>query len=260
MMRSPFWHAAALLLCTLVTTWGASPAHSAPVTETRGRLEVNWATLRVRFYGEVQPDADGLKTAEKRAWQDGLNYAMDAVRDLNVSANEPLVTDPERLAEDAREAARQVASSTYSYNTTYFGNGSVRVHLESSLPKALDTTSLRFRQREALEPTMLQRTGLVLEADQAAKPRPTYQVVDEAGNVLFDVKDMAANGYRKNLMGRWYRRPTASELKDAVGTNPLRLKAKVVGERFVVNREEWDNATNGHQSLLVNGLLAIALP
>jgi len=62
-------------------------------------------------------DSDGFKTAEKRAWHDGLSYASDAVRDLNVATNEPFSPNPDKLSEDAKAAARQVAQSTFSTST-----------------------------------------------------------------------------------------------------------------------------------------------
>ncbi len=252
------------LVCLALAAISA-PARATPILETHDRMEINWSTLRIRFYGEAAANGsepDGFKTAEKKAWHEGLNYATDAVRNLNISTNEGVVTNPDKLAEDARQAAKQVATSTFSYNTTYFGDGSVRVHLENNLPRALETSGIRFRQKESSDqPAMTQYTGLVLRTDKTTKPRPIYQVVDEGGAVLFDVKDMAEDAYRKNLMGRWFKRPGAGELTEAVGKNPLTLAAATSADgKFTVNRAEWDKALEGHRSLLVNGQVAIALP
>lgn len=251
------------LVCLLAGA--TAPLAAAPVVESEGRLEVNWGSQRIRFFGEAKAGDDGaeaLKTAEKKAWQDGLNYVTDAVRDLNVAANEALVTNTEALTRQAKEAARQVASSTFSFNTTYFADGTIRVHLENALPKALEVQGLRFKQKEALQASMTHYSGLVLKLDQAARPRPTYAVVDEEGNILFDVHDMAEDGYRRNLMGRWFKRPTQAELVEAVGKNPVTVAATVKsgGEALVVNRAAWDQALEGHRALLVNGTVALSLP
>jgi len=250
----------AATICLVMS--GAAPA--SPIVETQDRLEVNWATMRMRFFGQASADStseDGFRVAEKKAWQDGLSYVSDAVRNLNIHTNEKLTENPERLSEDAREAARLVSTSTYSYNTTYFGDGAVRVHLENSLPKAFETSGLRFRQKEALEPSMIAYTGIVFDSDKAVKPTALYQVRDESGDILFSVQDMAEAGFRKNLMGRWFKNPTAAELTEAIGKSPLRLPAKAESPGvFVISRREWERAIQGHQALLVNGSIAIAIP
>lgn len=258
-MRAP-------ILLALAQGLFSASAFAASVVETTDRLEVNWSTLRVRFYGEATTGAtdiagDGLKSAEKRAWHDGLSYVSDAVRNLNISANEGYVASPEKLTEYAREAASQVSKATSSYNTTYFADGTVRVHLESVLPKALEAAGLRFRQKEALAPAMTQFTGVVLKTDKTVKPRALYQVVDETGAVLYDVHDMAEEAYKRNLMGRWFKRPSSGELAEAVGKNPLTLEAKALdGGKFQVRRDSWEKALEGHKALLVNGTVAVALP
>lgn len=252
-----------LLMGLVAYALSASAAFAGQVVDSNDRMEINWSTLKIRFYGEASlsdSDTEAYKAAEKKAWHDGLSYASEAVRNLNVSVNEGVVASPDKLTEDARKAAKQVSTSTSSYNTTYFGDGHVRVHLESTLPKALETSGIRFRQKDPSEPAMTQYSGLVLKADKATRPRPIYQVVDEAGTVLYDVKDMAEEAYRKNLMGRWFKRPTPGELGEAAGKNPVQLAAEVREGRFVVSRTEWDKALEGHRSLLVNGQVVIALP
>jgi hypothetical protein len=257
-------HVAMTFAVCVASAFGAWMAVAAPIVEKHDRLEVNWATMRMRFFGQASADGngeDGFRVAEKKAWQDGLNYVSDAVRNLNINVNEKLTENPDKLSEDAREAARLVSTSTYSYNTTYFGDGTVRVHLENSLPKAFESSGLRFRQKEALEPAMIPFTGIVFEADKSIKPTALYQVIDEHGEVLFSVQDMAEDAFRKNLMGRWFKKPSAAELSEAVGKNPLRLAAKADAPgKLVVPKDAWQKAIHGHQALLVNGSIAIAVP
>jgi len=239
-----------------------SAAYAAPVIESNDRLEVNWSALRLRYYGEASPGSgsEDLKSAEKKAWRDGLNYANDVIRNLNIAANEHFSQTTEKLAEDAKLAAHQVSTGTSSVSTTYFADGTVRVNLESSLPKALESSAIHFRQKEAPEPTMTEHTGIILAPDHPVKPRPNYQVVDEEGKILFDVRDMAQASYNRRLMGRWYRKPSPAEISEAVGKNPLTIPVQVKDGKFLVQREIWDKATEGHKSLLVSGIIAIALP
>jgi hypothetical protein len=256
-----------LALAMVVGLGAAGSAYGAPVTETQGRVEINWSNLRLRFYGESATapgdgaGEDAQHSPEKRAWVDGLAQVGDVVRDLHTQVNGEFQSNKDQLAQDASAAARQASSAVTSYNTTYYGNGSVRVHLETALPRALASSSIRFRQKEAAAPQMTQYTGVVLELDKSIKPRATYQIVDEKGEVLFDVHDMSEGGYRKNLMGRWFRKPQPAELGDAVGKHPLKVDARANDDgRLVVARADWDSATDGHRALLVNGLVALALP
>jgi len=265
-VRPPFnllcWRLlAALCLCGMVM--GLTPlARSAPLVEVDDRLEVNWSMLRVRFFGEalVGSGEDGFKVGEKQAWREGAAFATEAVRSLNMTLHEISSRNSPEALEDAAKASKQVASSLRSYNTTYFADGTVRVHLESSLAKALTTSGFHFRQREAAQSVPAEYTGIVLRSAASTKPGAVYSIVDEHGDLLFDVHAMAQESYKKNLMGRWFRHPTKEELAAAVGASPLSIGVVPKDGRFVAKRQEWDEALLGHKSLLINGTIAIALP
>jgi hypothetical protein len=205
--------------------------------------------------------SDGYKGAEKRAWQDGLAYVSGAIKDLYQKTHHGTDIDNKLLGDLAGEAAHGVVTSTSSVRTVYSSEGGVRVYLENSLAKALAPKGLRFRQKEINQGTMSQHTGLVLQFDKPMRPRVTYQVADVSGNILFGPQDMAEEAFRKNLMGRWYRRPSPTELAEAVGKNPLTIRASVASNgQIVVSKEEWDKALEGHKSLLINGAIALAQP
>jgi hypothetical protein len=237
-------------------------ANAAPIIEKSERMEINWSTMRLRFYGEAKAGGGSdLRAVEKQAWTDGLAYVNDAVRDLNIAANDNANANPERLTAEAKKAATQVSTSTSSYNTTYYGDGTVRVFLENGLPKAFVTSGIRFRQKESPAASMIQYTGVVIKAAKAIRPRPTYQVVDEAGGILFDVSDMAEEAFHRNLMGRWFKNPAESEVVGAVGSNPIYLEADVGSDgRLIINKATWDEKTAGHRALLVSGSIALAVP
>lgn len=247
-----------------VLAFGATEIIAAPVIETTDRLEINWSTLRIRFYGEAKMGMDltgeGYQGLEKRAWRDGVTYAGDAVRNLNIAANAGASGSQDKISDDAKQAAKAFTQSIYSVSTTYYGDGTVRVLLESTLPKALGPAGIRFRQREASDPAMTQYTGLLLKLDRSMRPKAVFQVVDESGAVVHDVHDMAQEAFGRNLMARWFRNPTAAEIAEVVGSSPLQLNARVENEHLVVERSAWDQAIEGHRSLLVNGAVAIAIP
>ncbi len=234
----------------------------AALIEKSDRMEINWSTQKFRFYGEAEIalGQDSYKDAEKQAWRDGMNYVSEAVRNLNVLVNETEGVSPDRLSEDAKAAAKQVSQTTYSFSTTYFGDGGVRVLLENQLPRALNSSAIKFRRREAVEPILNQFTGVLFKLSSSMKPVAIYQVVDEEGNVLFDVKDMAAESYKKNLMGRWFKKATRDEIAEAVGKGPIEIVGKPKGNKIVVSKNDWEKMVDGHQGLLVSGLIALTQP
>jgi hypothetical protein len=239
-------------------------AVAAQVVEHLDRMEINWSTQKIRFYGESGPGENTLKGvdgAEKRAWSDGLTYIEGSVHDYSVSVFEGLSSNTEKVSADARAAAKNITKSVYSYNTLYFSDGTVRVYLESSLPKAMTTSLIRFRQKEAASAQIMQRTGVVIRLNSKVSPRPRYQVLDETGVPLFEAKDMAEEGFARNLMGRWYEAPADAEAADFVGKNPVYIDASVDPRgNLVVARDLWKGSLDGHKALLVNGLIAIVLP
>jgi hypothetical protein len=239
-------------------------AEGVQLVEHHDRMEINWSSHKIRFFGESGPHENMLKGvdgAEKRAWADGLSYIESSIHDYGVSVFESLSTNMEKVSAEAGAAAKSITKSVYSYNTLYFGDGTVRVYLESALPKALTTSLIRFRQKEAASTQLMQRTGLVIRLDSRVQPRPRYRVVDETGMPLFDAKDMSEEGFSRNLMGRWYEAPADAESAEFVGKSPLEISATVDPKgQFVVPRQAWNDALEGHKALLVNGLIAVVMP
>jgi hypothetical protein len=239
-------------------------ANGAQMVEHLDRMEINWSTQKIRFYGESGVSENALKGvdgAEKRAWADGLTYIENSIHDLSVADFEGLSSNTEKVTAEARIAAKNVTKSVYSLNTIFFGNGAVRVYLESSLPKALATSMIRFRQKEAASAQLLLKTGLVLKLNGRAQPKPRYRVVDEVGLPLFEAGDMAEDAFGRNLMGRWFEAPADAESAEFVGKSPITIEASLNQDgSIVVPREVWTANLDGHQSLLVNGLIAIVVP
>lgn len=237
-----------------------------PYIENVGRLEIDWSTHKIHFYGEAKlPEAaepqETYRDIEKAAWQDGLNYVAGAMRDYHVSMFESHLSDTSKLAADAKLAAQAAARATTSRKTVYYSDGTVRVVLENTLPKALTSPALRFRQKEAMVSNTTRYSGVVFQLDRSVKARPIYKVVDESGALLFDEADMAEQAFHQHMMGHWYIKPSAAELSTVVGKTPLKVSAKVDEQgRFVVSKAVWNNALSGYRSLLVGGRIAISLP
>jgi hypothetical protein len=259
----------AALRCSMVVAAlaiGAVPSRAAPILETDGRMEINWSQLRLRFYGEAQisvtsSDDEALRNAERKAWQDGISFVSGAVREIFPRFNRDLEPDPAQLEQDAQAAAKAAVTSMTSVSTTYFADGSVRVLLDTPLGRTLVSPKQRFRQKVAVAPGSMHFTGVVIRLDRPVAPRARYRIVDEQDQTVFEASDMAEDAFRKGLMGRWYRKPGPAEIQDSVGRNPAALDVHVVADDvWRVSRAAWEQVLDGHRALLVNGMIAIALP
>jgi len=239
-------------------------AQASQMIEKIDRLEINWSTMRVRFYGEAKMEAgsdESYKEVEKRAWNDGLKYISGAVRDIYINKNEALFEDAQTLSESAAKAAEKVATSTFSYDTTYYGDGAIRVHLENTLPRALASEAIRFRLKVALEPGLIQHSGILFQLNKEAKPLAVYRIVNNNGQVLFDATEMAESSFKKNLMGRWFKAPKSHELTTAVGAAPVKIPLTILNDGvFEVDAKTWEKALEGHKSLLRSGRIALTVP
>lgn len=237
---------------------------AAQMVEQLNRMEINWSSHKIRFYGESGPSENllkGIEGAEKRAWADGLSFIEGQIHDYGVSVFENLSSNMEKVSAEASTAAKNVTKNVYSYNTLYFGDGTVRVYLESSLPKALATNLIRFRQKESASNQLMSRTGIVIRLEERVAPRARYKIVDECGMPLFDARDMSEEGFSRNLMGRWYEAPADAESAEFIGKNPIEISAALGHDgNFVVPRQVWQEAVDGHKALLVNGIIALVVP
>ena len=56
------------------------------------------------------------------------------------------------------------------HDTTYYSDGKIRVHLENLLAKAIGSDAIRFRLKEALDPGMIQHSGVLFVLDEKVSP------------------------------------------------------------------------------------------
>ena len=249
----------AVLLIGLSSTIGLS----APVVEVYDRFEMNWGTLRVKFFGEKRgSSSEGLEYQEKQqmAWEDGLAYVSDKIRDMRKNKDcWDTEIEPENV--EAERAFDGVSKSTYSTLTTYFGEGSIRIQMESSLTKALFPAAVNLDSTEPGSAEGVKHTGVVLEVDgkSSVTPCPTYTLVDESGEVLFDSKKVWKAAFEKNFMARWYSQPSKNEVRRHVGDNPLKIPVKLDSKgRFSLDRVVWEQVVVGNEPLLSGAKVMIS--
>lgn len=241
----------------------SNSVYAKPFMEKTERFEIDWGSLRIRFFGKGKPDSgkQPYSEVEKKAWNEGLLAIRDAVADYHKEHLLTLNVDKSLAEQSGKAAGDRVASSTYSYHNEYFGDGSVVVYLENSLARALKRQGINFKQEKAPPLSGSRFSGLVIRSSAPIKPVSTYKLVDETGRVLFEATDVSKESYEKYLMGKWFVKPSRDELTRAVGPKPVSLTMTPKGPGvFEVQGFSWKEAVQDSQAILANARIAIVSP
>lgn len=231
-------------------------ATAQPLVERDDRIEVDWAHMKLRFYGEAVISDNTFRSAEQKAWQDGIQYIRSQLKPLRSRH-----IDSAEINRDAveKEVIQQIISSTYSLNTIYYGNGKVRVQLENALTKVLYPTDVGFKVLKP-ETAPTRNSGVVIRIKGDMRPQAVYRVVNEQGQSVYEAMDVAKEAFDKQFMGAWYRSPSMQEMQPIVGANPAVVEAQVVGDGVIrVNQAVWQKAAAGNENLFQRARVAIAL-
>ncbi len=209
--------------------------------------EVNWTTLRLEFAGlaDAGSDVKNTKDIEKLAWKNGVGAGTQVLGEF---FDQQL---PDRKA-DTENAKKNLRTSLYSVNTTYYSNGRIRVDLEVPLAKILNvadagTQSLTHNKEKA------EHTGIVIKVPEGMVPTPYYTLV-VGGKPVFDFRYISKEGVQKNLAGRWIRKPKPSEWKSFVGEDPLILNGQtnLTNAQIDIPAGDWDRLVRGGDSRLMS--------
>ena len=241
----------------------ASSSYADAITEKGERAEVNWSALEVRYFGEAAPgddDKDSFKGTERRAWQDGISAIEETLTLLSDGRIGMHVSAP-------KGAATSGGSGATSRSTTYFGDGKVRVYLQSPLQKIVVAAlgEVAFREKSelaALKPATASYSGVVIQLEQKLAPLAVYKLTDPSGQKLFGIEDMTEEGFRSSLMGRWVRRAGDQEIAAYAGDKPLIIKAKIGESRnqIIVDPDTWKSIGQEAAYLMASGNVLIAVP
>ena len=241
----------------------SNSVYAKPFMEKTERFEIDWGSLRIRFFGKGKPQAgnEPYSEVEKKAWNEGLLAIRDAVAAYHKDHLLALNVDQSLAEKSGQAAGDRVASSTYSYHNAYFGDGSVVVYLENSLARALKRQDISFKQEKAPSLSGSRFSGLVIRSTKPLKPVSNYKLVDETGRVLFEVTDVSKESYEKYLMGKWFVNPSRDELTRAVGQKPVSLAMTPKGPGvFEVQGFSWKEAIQDSKAILANARIAIVSP
>lgn len=234
-------------------------AFAQPVVETYDRFELNWSTMRIRFYGEaaVGSGERAFDTAEKTATEDGLHYALGNLVKVRQKKGVDTITID---ASDASKTAVDLTKQAYIVNTTYFDNSRIRVDLEGQMSKAFEfaATQDAFRLEEP-EAKPTDATAIVVLVKDAEVPQLTQAIVASSGETLYSAGSVSRSAFRKNMLGRWFYQ-NSIELKNFSGKSPLVLEAQVAEGNLVVSKDQWNEAMQQHARLIEEAKVAFVLP
>ena len=227
-------------------------ALGADIVEKKGRIEINWTTQRLTYFGESTSDNNTEVTyreAEQRAWRDGFSYLETAL----VEAKAVGMVEDSATSEQWKQLARRIGKATTSINTTYFADGKVRVLLEANVDGSVGK---RGNSKESPS-SEGQTTGIVFVVSGEAQPTPHLRIELDNGKVVFNTSERTVDG--KRFGGYWFRSNARSQLSAVVGKNSVEVAAQAGSDGIIVAAEVWESKVKALRPLLESGRVAILI-
>jgi hypothetical protein len=218
--------------------------------ERIGRIELNWANGRASYYGTAILDqkADtAWRGAEQRAWSEGLTYLKQNM----------LGALGERIGPADTKLEAQLGnlvSATTSKNTTFYGDGRIKVSLE--VPVSI--VEVKNAAAPATGVTETKVGGeLVVRANGKALPTLYISVVDEAGASLVTAAEVASAATGRGFGARWFKRSMGGQKAQADSGKTQEIKARyATSGTLVVARSDW---TESMRDLVLAGKTVVIL-
>ncbi|MGE0171835.1 MAG: hypothetical protein AB7T49_03585 [Oligoflexales bacterium] len=213
------------------------------LVQKNDRIEIDWSNQRVRYFG--QASSENFREAELAAWQEGATYLNTAL--------------PKREEKDLLSDVppKRIAQSSYSYDTTYFGDGTVKVYLESKMASLFHQDIAQLRPMTEAD-SKAKNSALIVRVGTKATPSALFKIVSGTGQTLYSVENVTKDGFQKNLMGRWFEATGGKSYTDFAGENPVQVDATVSEPGvFVVSESMWNEAMTENPGLLAQAKVAI---
>jgi hypothetical protein len=250
------------LFC-LVVGFNSAGLRAEPIIEASNGFEIDWTNLTVRYAGTASTkDAEKVETlrdVELLARRAGANLAYNSTR--SIVAKKIQEVDINKVKEDAVKAADELVRAANSTETSYFADGTVEVGFEAPLGQAVAQFNRTSEPRNLSgEYEEAKNTGIVFEVAGKISPTANYRILNQAGVALFSAADVSTVAFQSGLMGRWFANARESELKKAVGEDPVIIRlSKGSAGTFVIDEESWRNLVSSNARNLQNARIAINL-
>ena len=224
-------------------------AHGEQFIEREGRYEINWSTGKVRFYGvgKLNEAEDSMRSAEQRAWADGLKSAEKNIPILlstRLGAVEQ--SNPEKLS--------KLASATISIATTYFADSRVKVQLEAPIQKI--TPQLVNNLPGSNNSNAMNSGALVIKLPRGVKPAAFSRVIDEHGREMVSAKAVAAAVQSGAPLVRWYKNEVGAGDPSALPDSPIISGTSDNRGVIKIASSEWRPS---YEAALLNGTAAVVV-
>jgi hypothetical protein len=248
-----------VFVVALLGGFGQSVAISGELVESHGPWKINWSTGRLEYIGAVATNTQmgkEYKELEGAIWKSARQDVVQAIPSIR-TAYEGANENTRRWSE---AAVARVQKNLHSKKTVYLPDGSIAVKLTAEAGDFFYAEAAKSLENS----TTLSSdscTGVVLRLAKAEKPMPYYKLVDNGGNTLLSLDQISKSAYSKNLMGRWFRSPTAAEIQSVVGSRTLEFHV-VAAERGVLKMESKEDAKNllSCGTALSQSRIALAVP
>jgi hypothetical protein len=237
-----------LLASMMIFTSLIDGAFAANLIERDGRYEVNWTTGKVRFYGvgKLESGETNYRSAEQRAWADGLRAAE---KDLPKVMAERLGTSDSATV----EKLSKMSAATTSVTTTYFGDERVKVLLEAPMHKVAEQLSANAAGSVATDAAP---ESVVIQLPRGTMPTAFVKVVDEQGRELVSAGGLARAVQNGRPMNKWFK----SKVDGDSSVNPSNSKviSAQATQRGVIKVQSTDWKPS-YASAMVSGTAAFVV-
>ena len=248
-------------LSVLLNIFLVSHSKAERIIETQDALEIDWSAAKIRQKSQVvaKDKTFSWKSLDQQAKVDGIVSLREQVFDLHRHEAMQSGYIENEASKFATAAAKMVETTTWIVKTEYSTEGRLTHLMENRLSRALKHEKMEFSaETEAAESPF---TGLIFRLTTKTQPTGVYKILDESGNVLMDTKSVKQIAFDERLMGKWFKSPSRQEITRTLGRRPLSVEVDVVSKGvFKIPSGRWADAVKGHESLIQNSKIIIALP
>jgi|AACY02.13.fsa_nt_gi hypothetical protein len=214
------------IICLLLVSFGA---FSKALIEKKGSLEIDWTSLKVRFWGEaVGSSHQSWNDIESLSTKDALQKSYRDLAKIQIDQSIPqnLVLSEGSLGARV-SVAEGVTRNAYVLGYDHFPVGQVKAHLESSLLHAFFWRNTESAAQSATIVAKKKSLGVIFQCQERVNPRLNCQVKplhpEGVKHKEFFHKMTAVMASRP---WRWLESPTMKEIATYEGAGAVRVPVR----------------------------------